>query len=492
MSRLRPPKTAECDGCARLKARLGKAQEQARRLRSEAASLRQEIADLKDQLATSEQLRAEQGAMVVSQQEQIEALEREAHRQAAVFRVEDCKRKPESEKKKPGQKKGHRGSYRRRPEPPEITDTVEVPLDCCPHCQGPVGDVKPLVQYIDDLIVVPRRLELTTYVGVCSCCGAVRSTHPEQVSTAAGSAGTHLGWRALALGAVLNKQYGITTRNVCDILGLLGLSLTAGGLVGALKRVADKLEPYMDQVREGLRQSAVVHADETGWWVAGQSRWLWDFTNERYTIYLIGSRASAMVQEVLGDHFSGVLVSDCLVVYDAYPCRKSKCVAHHLRAIDKALKLAPDSAYLRNLKYLFKASIVLHNLRQYMGDDYWIRVAAISQNLSAALDSKPLHPAEIAVQNRLVKQRPHLLTFLISPEVDPTNNHAERMLRPAISTRKLSTGHKTLQGVRTFEILKSLAVTCRQQGRSFADLVGGVMSFDLPPPDPLFVKPAQP
>jgi hypothetical protein len=248
----------------------------------------------------------------------------------------------------------------------------------------------------------------------------------------------------------------------------------------------------MDQVRDGLRQSAVVHADETGWWVGGESRWLWDFTNDNYTIYRIGSRASAMVQEVLGDQFSGVLVSDCLSSYDPYPGRKSKCVAHHLRAIDKALKLAPDSEYLRNLKYLFKASIALHNLRQHMGEDYWLRVAAISGNLSAALDSKPLHPAEIGVQKRLVKQRPHLLTFLISPEVDPTNNHAERMLRPAISTRKASTGHKTLRGVRTFEILKSLAVTCRQQGRSFADLVGGVMSFDLPPPDPLFVKPAQP
>ena len=53
---------------------------------------------------------------------------------------------------------------------------------------------------------------VTTYRGKCPQCGEVRSTHPAQVSTAVGAAGTHLGARALAFGALLNKRHGLTLR----------------------------------------------------------------------------------------------------------------------------------------------------------------------------------------------------------------------------------------------------------------------------------------
>jgi hypothetical protein len=340
-------------------------------------------------------------------------------------------------------------------------------------------------------MVLLRRLRLTTYRGRCPQCGEVRSTHSEQVSTATGAAGTHLGWRALGLASELNKRHGVTMRNTCSILRGLGLSLTPGGLSQALDRVADKLEPYMQQVREGLRNSTVVHADETGWWVGGKSQWLWGYTNPLYTTYRIGPRSSDMVREMLGDSFAGVLVSDCLNVYDRHPGRKSKCVAHHLRAISQARELAPDSAFLREIELLFKATIVLDKAR---GDDcdFALHVAGANASLDRLLGGTYLHAAEIKIQNRLAKQRPHLLTYLDEPDVDPTNNLAERMLRPAVIARKLSAGSKTPRGVRTFEILKSLAVTCHQQGRSFAELVAGAMGLGLPPPAPLFVMPQEP
>jgi len=474
-----------------LRAQASAARAKVKELRVQVSAARSEIKELKAQLATSEAIREQQRAQLGKQQEQIETLGQEAHRQAAPFRVPDERRKPEGEKKRPGREKGHQGSYRKPPQPFEVTDTAEVPLDCCPHCQGPVNEVEPRVQFIDDVIVLRRRLRLTTYRGICPHCGRVHSTHPEQVSTATGAAGTHIGGRSLALAAVLNKQYGVTMRNTCGLLGLLGLSLSPGGLSQALDRVADKLEPYMQQVREGLRKSVAVNVDETGWWVGGLPRWLWAATSLHYTIYDIGSRASAMVTKILGDDFPGVLVSDCLSSYDPHPGTKSKCVAHHLRAIADAIKQAPGSEYLDKTKSLFKASIVLHDLRKDI-TDYAFVVAGVKRNLAALLDSKPLHPAEIAVQNRLLHQRPHLLTFLDIPGVEPTNNAAERALRPAVITRKVSAGNKTERGVRTFTTLKSLAVTCLQQHRSFPDLVAAAMSLGLPPPPPLVVKPDEP
>ena len=75
------------------------------------------------------------------------------------------------------------------------------------------------------------------------------------------------------------------------------------------------------------------------------------------------------------------------------------------------------------------------------------------------------------MRERLRKQRDHLFTFLDHPAVDATNNLAERQLRPAVISRKLSCGNKTERGARTWEVLASLAATCRQTGSSFADFL---------------------
>ena len=77
---------------------------------------------------------------------------------------------------------------------------------------------------------------------------------------------------------------------------------------------------------------------------------------------------------------------------------------------------------------------------------------------------------EEAVRVRLWKQRDHLFVFLEHPGVDATNNLAERQLRPAVIRRKLSCGNRSHRGARTFEILASLAATCRQRGEDFLQM----------------------
>ena len=146
-----------------------------------------------------------------------------------------------------------------------------------------------------------------------------------------------------------------------------------------------------------------------------------------------------------------------------------------------------ESPYLTDVQGLFKAAIALHKLRDELSPEvYRGRVAYLEQRLDALLAAAPGHPEEIRITNRLKKQRPRLLTFLYVPGVDPTNNLAERQLRPAVIARKLSAGNKTDRGKCTFEILASLAATSRQQGKSFTALVAAWVSLGLPPPPPLF------
>lgn len=133
-------------------------------------------APLKPECADCPQL-AELRQIVATLQQRVEELEQQAHRSAAPFR-----RPPEQrarEKRPPGNKPGHAPAF--RPEPPTVEECVEVPLAHCPHCHGPVTNLRPVRQVIEDLPVVIRRcLRLTTYRGHCPHCGEVRSTPPSK------------------------------------------------------------------------------------------------------------------------------------------------------------------------------------------------------------------------------------------------------------------------------------------------------------------------
>jgi len=446
---------------------IARLQEQVRRLQAENERLQTENRQLSEKLDRL--------------QKQVAELERTNARQAAPFRREEKKKVPAGEKKRPGRKLGHRGACRAIPE--HVDQEVEVPLDCCPHCQGAVTDRAPLVQWIEELPPLrPVVTRLTTWEANCPRCGAVRSTHPLQTSTAGGAASVQLGPRALAVAALLNKELGITMRKTCRVLAkLLGMKLTPGGLSQALDRVADKTATGYDGLLKTIRASDVVYADETSWWVDGPGWWLWTFTMPAATLYRVeNSRGSGVAQATLGEDFAGMLVSDCLNIYDSIGCRKHKCIAHHQRAIAQARDRpdTPEKSYLQQWKWLFQAVTALWKARPTMAETAFalerVRIEVWCKRL---LDQSVTQPGDIAVQNRLLKQWPHLLGCLYEPAAEPTNNRAERSLRPAVITRKLSCGNRTQRGKRTWEILASLAATCRQNADDFVDWLAPQLSL---------------
>ena len=430
--------------------------------------LEAEVARLR---AENEQLRQ----LIRKLHDRVEELERAAARQAAPFRRKDKDRKPPGEHKKPGRKPGHPPA--RREEPPEIDDHVEMRLDGCPHCGGQVDDVRPCEQIIEDLPPVrPHVTRLTTYVGRCSRCGNVRSTHPMQVSLATGAAKVHLGARALALAALLNKHLGLPMRRTCRVLEQLGgLRLTPGGLAQALHRVADRSKGSFLELVAGLRAQSAVYVDETSWWVGGKGSWLWTFTSPDRTIYRVEqSRGRDIVLDTLGAHFGGVLVSDCLATYENLPFTMHKCYAHHLKAIAQARDRKPEDqrAYFHELTALLHAAMMLDRMRGDLPPPEFTRIRRQLDQRATALISPPRgDPDEERVANRLRKRRQWLFTFLDHPDVEATNNRAERALRPAVIARKLSCGNKTQRGKHTWEILASLAATCSQRGQDFVDQI---------------------
>jgi hypothetical protein len=413
-------------------------------------------------------------------QQRVEQLERAAARPAAPFRIKDKHRVITPQK--PGRKTGHAPAY--RPVPSYVDEHIAVPLSQCPHCQGPVQEVRPVVQYLEDIPPIrPRVTQLTTHCGYCPACAReVRSTHPLQVSLAEGAAGVQLGPQALAVATELNKHQGLTVRKTQAVLeGIFGLKITPGGLVQAMARVAGRLRPGYEALLQALRSSPVVHSDETSWWVGGPGWWLWVFTNQTQTLYqVVRGRGREVLLGVIGSDYAGVLVSDCLSIYDEVNPQQHKCYSHHLKAISQAAQEKP-SAYLDEVRALLHAAMALKGTALSAQQRQQHR-AALEQRADQLLLNCRTEGTEEKVRRRLFKQRDHLFTFLDHESVPATNNLAERQLRPAVIARKVSCGNKTQAGARVWEVLASLAATCRQRGESFLKLVAAAAA--RPPPAP--------
>jgi transposase len=419
-------------------------------LRTEIQTLREQIQDLQNR---NDGLSAK-----------VAALETKTARQAAPFRIPEKQRQLQPQK--PGRKAGHAGSC--RPVPEVVDEQIEVPLKACPQCGQPVEKVRRVEQHVEELPQVrPRVVRLITHEAHCpGCRQTVRSTHPLQVSLARGAAGVQLGPRVLGLAATLNKQYGLTVRKTCAVLkSIFELKLSPGGLTQGLKRMAGKLEPAYEKLGARLRDGPYVHCDETSWWVGGPGYWLWVFADKSTTVYRVAQgRGRPVLTDTLGETFDGVLVSDCLATYDDFNPLQQKCYSHHLKAISHAQEDSP-SVWLEDLRWLLQAAM---DLKQEPKEG---QRAVLEQKLERLLAQPRPTNVEEKVRRRMEKQKDHLFTFLDYPEVDATNNLAERQLRPAVIARKVSCGNKTTLGARTWEILTSLAATCHQRGESFASLV---------------------
>jgi len=358
-------------------------------------------------------------------EEALEAAERAAHRRAAPFRIEEKKRLLAP--KRPGRKRGHPGAFRHKPD--HINEAIEVQLCSCPHCGGrQFKDHHAIEQLIEDIPSLrPYVTRLTTYQGTCVGCGqSVHSKHPLQMSVAIGAAGVHLGPRALALAADLNKAKGLSVLKTCAVLrDSFGLQLSPGGLSQALDRLAVKVKPQYDAIATELRQAPTLHSDETSWWVAGPGWWLWVFTTQLLTFYVVAqSRGRELLSNILGKDFGGVLVSDCLAIYDDVTALQQKCYAHHHKAIRQAKALHPHQGegFLCEVEAMLRAAVALQEQKTDLSLESFSHLRLALEHKAVQLLEPPRsEPNEEAVRRRLNKQRDHLFTFLDHDGVDATN-----------------------------------------------------------------------
>jgi transposase len=342
-------------------------------------------------------------------------------------------------RKRPGAKDGHPGT-RRKP-PATIDAREEHRLDVCPCCGGELQRCRRTrTRVIEDIPaeITPLVTEHTIHRDYCpSCKRHVEPVVPDAMPNAT------LGHHVMALSSWFHYGLGVTIGQTRDILAShLHTAVTAGGLVDGWRRLAETLFPWYEQVGRDARDAragAVPHADETGWRVDGQTRWLWCFCTADTCCYLIDpSRGSAALQRFFVEAFRGVLVTDFWAAYDAVCAGDNQgCLPHLLRELVKVDEHNDGRewrAFSKQLKRLVRDGIRLRKRPDFSKERYASRIRLIHRRLCTLADAAYPDADAARLGERISKYRDQLFTFLDTAGVPPDNNHGERQIRPAVIT----------------------------------------------------------
>jgi len=424
--------------------------------------------DLRRSEAERQRLRRENEKL----KEELDAARRAVSRQAAPFSRGTPVALPRVPGRKAGPAYGRKGHRRI---PVHVDETYEAPLPAqCPACAGAVSPGRVATQYQEELPVQrPLVRRFHVHIGRCRACHRrVQGRHPLQTSDALGAAAVQLGPQAVALAVVLNKDLGLPYAKIARLWSeRFGLTITASGLVHAVRRAARQAQPTYDALRATVRGSPVVTPDETSWRVAADLWWLWAFVTPETTVYAIQpGRGLAQAATVIGIDYAGVLVRDGWQSYRQFHAAQHQtCLAHLLRTCRRLLLDYPAQPFVRAVKAVLQDALATR--ARYVAGTLSAHGLSVARGhliarLGRLLARTPSRRVAVRrFQTHLITEFEAIFSFLFDPALDATNWRAEQALRPAVVTRKMSGGgNRTTQGAETQQILASVLRTAAQRG----------------------------
>lgn len=398
-------------------------------------------------------------------------------RKTAAAPAPDC---PSAARKKRGAPVGH--PPWQRPKPQRIDRVISVPApEQCPHCQS--TDLQPIPQpheHVQEDIVLEPRTVVTAFRHQQAYCADCRQDvwqpGPGELP------GAYIGPVAKATAAYLRQQLNVSERKLSQFFGdFFGLKFVPASAYGFERQAVGRGLPLYEDLRQKIRALPVVHADETSWRHDGNNYWVWYAGDDDLAFFQFDAhRSGAAAQSVLGKKLTGILVSDAYAAYDSVGSKDwQSCLAHLKRKakeLDQELALLTAPAadprarrFCQQVQDLIRRACLIHrriSRRAWRAKTARRHERALRQQLRA-LCRRPLHygPAEAFRKRLNGPERKHCFTFLRYKNVPPTNNQAERSLRPVVIMRKVIQCTRSQKGLENHSVLRSLFETARRQGR---------------------------
>ena len=379
--------------------------------------------------------------------------------------------KPPSGKKR-GAKPGHKGHRQQFLTPTQIVDVV--PDACSCGCRS-LGAPDPEPFYIHQEIGLPDIQMIVTHFRLfkarCRNCGKVVAAAPP--------VGHRTGYdpRLSALIAMFSGVCGDSRETVQETLGsVFGAPISLGGIQRVVDRASAAIKPVYDEIGSQVRTAPVAFVDETPWYNRHKLRWLWTMTNQKAAWFMVHqNRSEEAFQKLIGD-FQGILVSDNYGVYRKWMNLRQACIAHYIRrARNLAERGDPEPAHFGK-RLLVELSLLCRWAKEEPSQGQWRAFIARFMHLIRAHQDRDGEAGKFA--RLLLAEMDALYVFIEEKGVEPTNNRAERALRPGVMYRKRSLGTQSEKGDRWIERILSLRQTCRIQGASsFNILADAIQCF---------------
>lgn len=383
-----------------------------------------------------------------------------------------------------------------RREPDHVDQVIEVPAPlACPHCQYdqllPCDEVHKHLQ--EDIILVPRThvIEFRHRQCICPRCRRpVYQTAPGELRNC------DIGPLTRAVATHLRYDLQIPYRKVQHILNhLFNMPMVHATAMNFDRKTTALGRPLYEELRDMLKNSAVVYADETSWREDGHGGYIWFGGNADVAFFQITDNRSAQsALQLLGKDFDGTLVSDAYAAYNAVEARNRQTCWNHIRtAAQETLKQieltdppiqVPKAVEFCGQLHRFAVRLCALGRQKRQGKLSLRKAKAMIPSLRKQLRrfaGKPLdHKGAETLRKRVMEEdADKLFTFLRIKGVDPTNNHSERSLRFLVIMRKICFGTRSPAGTESHSVLPSLLQTAKLHGKSAIEFVKKLLTEPL-------------
>lgn len=385
---------------------------------------------------------------------------------------------------------GHKGRTLEKVLNPDEVIEFKIPEIC--NCGFNMTDVPTTTNTRQVFEMIKPKIQTTEYVTyetVCPKCGKVHATHfPPQVTQP-----TQYGENMQALmNYFTHYQLLPLNRTAEAIKHITGQSVSEGTIVNAAKRLYQKLEEPVNEIKKQITGSPVVHFDETGMRSESKTRWLHVAATENCTYYEVNNKRGEEAAKDIGilPNFNGAAVHDHWMSYYKFSdCTHAECNAHHIRYLKDIHDNYKQSWAEEMLSMLIKLHRRVEELKaQQINNmlskeiDEWYNfyhsiidkgIIEDSQKSPVILNKKgkPKKSKSLQLLLKLQQYDIETLAFMYDFAIPFDNNMAERDLRMQKLRQKISGCFRGKDGANVFCRIRSYISTAKKNKINVMDAI---------------------
>ena len=401
-------------------------------------------------------------------------------------------KKSEKSARKRGGQPGHPGAKRTLVPLELVKESHDIKPTHCGHCDSALTGDDPNPYRHQVVEIPPVVAEVTEYrLHTCTCqqCGRkTRALLPDGVATGA------FGPRIEAMVGLLSGQYHLSKREIESMMAtFFEVPISLGAISRVEKRCERAIATPVKDTEAYVRQQAVVHMDETGWREENKKAWLWVAATPGVAVFQIWrSRGSQVAKALLGEQYAGRIVSDRWSAYNWFDKRRRQLCWAHLKRDFQAISERKGPSQIIG-EDLLQQKTQLFSLWHQVCEgalsrsDFIEKTKPIRDEVGRLLREGKLcdHKKTAGTCRHILRFEPALWTFIYVPGIEPTNNFAERQIRPAVLWRKSSFGTQSKAGSRFVQSLMTVVATLKLQNRNpFDYLVAAIDAANKDGPAP--------